>query len=115
MSLTVTENCPICGGPMYTYCSVDSESSESGKVISKTICSNCGYEKPALIYYTYATGGSDFAVGSTYFNPYNTLTINADVIKLYHKSLNLTVDINDDMLKNIESLEINGFKFIRFK
>ena len=51
-----------------------------------------------------------FSVGST---PCRSLCIKCEQIMLHQSSLNIAIEINDEILNNIRELKINGFKFIK--
>lgn len=44
-----------------------------------------------------------------------TLYINTDNIQMYHKNLGLAIDVSDDILNQIDSININGYKFTKSK
>ena len=111
MSLTIQELCPKCGANMYTY--TNQGNSTTGEYVIKTVCSHCGYEKPDLGYMTYSNPAYGFAIGSANFNPYKNITIEADTLKLHQKGVDITIDISNEILRNIENIEINGFKFVK--
>ena len=109
MSLTITENCPVCGCSMSTYYSTDSEF----QVISQTVCTHCGYAKPELTFCTYADNDNGVAIGRMDCNLYKNIIIDADTLKLHQKGVDITMDISNEILNKIEIVEINGFKFIK--
>ena len=47
------------------------------------------------------------------WNPYKHITIDADEIKLCQKDIGITIDISNEIISKIESIEINGFKFMK--
>lgn len=44
-----------------------------------------------------------------------SLSINTKNLKIVQQDIGLTVDIPDDVLSQVSSIEINGFKFIKEK
>lgn len=44
---------------------------------------------------------------------HETVIIETDKLKLYHKDLDIEVCITDDVLRKIENIIINGHKFVR--
>ena len=54
------------------------------------------------------------AVGSTEVSPM-TLHIEADLLKLSHKEFEIDFDLNPDKLKNIDTIIINGYKYIKLR
>lgn len=54
-----------------------------------------------------------YALGSGLNN--NSIQIYAENIQLHHKDLGITIDISNNILSQAESLNINGFKFIKEK
>lgn len=61
-------------------------------------------------YITYNTG---IAVGKMDMNPYQTIIIKTQDLKLLQTDLGLTIDIPFDVLCKIETIEINGIKFVK--
>lgn len=57
----------------------------------------------------------EVAIGKIDLNPYKTLTIDAEMIKLHQKDLDITIDVPNDFLDKIENIEVNGFKFVKDK
>ena len=45
----------------------------------------------------------------------NSIIIQADKLKLYHKDLDITIDVTGDILNKIENIEINGYRFVKEK
>ena len=43
----------------------------------------------------------------------NTLHIDCDLIKLYHKELNIGFKLDKKKLENISVIEINGYRFVK--
>ena len=44
-----------------------------------------------------------------------SLSINTKNLKIVQQDVGLTIDISDDVLSQVNSIEINGFKFIKEK
>ena len=59
--------------------------------------------------------GNGYAIGKTDWNPYESIIINTDKLKLYHKDLDIEIQIPDGILSKIEIIEINGYKFVKEK
>lgn len=57
----------------------------------------------------------DIAVGNIDCSPYKNIIINAEIIELHQKGLDITIDISNDILSKIENIEINGFTFVKEK
>lgn len=53
------------------------------------------------------------AVAYGNWNPYKYITIDADEIKLHQKDIGITIDISDEIISRIESIEVNGFTFVK--
>lgn len=103
MSLTMTELCPKCNAPMQTH--IDPQ-----ECVTKTFCHRCGYEAKVLNYITYTDSSPRMAVGK-FPNPYRNVIIEAETLQIHHNNLGLTIDIPINSLRNIETIEINGFKY----
>ena len=54
------------------------------------------------------------AVGSVDVEPM-TLHIDTNLIKLSHKEFEIDFDLNPDKLKNIDTIIINGYKYVKLK
>ena len=54
------------------------------------------------------------AVGSAEISPM-TLHIDANLIKLSHKEFEIDFDLNPDKLENIDTIIINGYKYVKPK
>ena len=106
MSLTIEEICPECGGRMNTYI----EHTSQFECVIRTVCMLCDYEKPDLNSTTYTNYDSGTAVGSV--DP-NCVTIEADNIILSQKDLGMTIDVPFSVLCKIETIQINGIKFVK--
>lgn len=61
------------------------------------------------------SNGGAYAFGKLNWNPYESIIINTDKLKLYHKDLDIEIHITDDILSKIETIEVNGYKFIKEK
>jgi hypothetical protein len=54
------------------------------------------------------------AVGSADVEPM-TLHIDTNLIKLSHKEFEIDFDLNPDRLENIDTIIINGYKYVKLK
>ena len=63
----------------------------------------------------YYSNDNSLAIGKIDYNPYKSIVIDVETIKLYQKGLGITIDISNDILGKIENIEINGFKFVKEK
>jgi hypothetical protein len=102
--------CPVCGGKVRHY-------------FDFNVCEDCHYTLPdsnatqELLYYV-KDCGSGIAHGR--INPEdliaNTLTItNCELIKLHHKELDIEFEFDVEKIENINTIEINGHRFVREK
>lgn len=53
-------------------------------------------------------------VGSAEVSPM-TLHIEAELLKLSHKEFEIDFDLNPDKLENIDTIIINGYKYIKLR
>jgi hypothetical protein len=102
--------CPVCGFCVPVAVSFDIERLKHKICGLKDFCPCCNEdmfkEKPPLF-----TKEAAFAIGST--EPMSkSLVINCKKITLEQKSLGITVDISES-IENIDTVEINGVKFVR--
>jgi hypothetical protein len=58
--------------------------------------------------------GTGLAVSSVDVEPM-TLHIDTNLIKLSHKEFEIDFDLNPDKLKNIDTIIINGYKYVKLK
>ncbi len=58
--------------------------------------------------------GTGLAVSSVDVEPM-TLHIDTNLIKLSHKEFEIDFDLNPDKLKNIDTITINGYKYVKLK
>ena len=108
--------CPICGGRLKEY-------------IDMVVCEDCTYNeikpltKKKTIFEEIKTGLEQAieyekirrnTVGNWDIQP-NTLQINCELIKMYHKELDIEFEFDTKKLENIDTIEINGHKFVREK
>lgn len=110
MSLTIEEICPKCGTEMDTLL-IQSINCLDGKI--RTMCPNCGYEKSNIDYVTYTSDGTATAYGDLNWNPYEHLIIETQNLQLLQTDLGLTIDVPFSTLCKIETIEINGIKFVK--
>lgn len=61
----------------------------------------------------YNTDGREIGIGKLDFNPYKNIIINCDNLELQQRDLGLTIDIPFSVLCKIETIEINGIKFVK--
>lgn len=61
--------------------------------------------------YLYHNGPTSF--GCVGINTRQSVIINADTLKLQQNSIGITIDVSNETLNNIETIEINGFKFTK--
>ena len=61
----------------------------------------------------YITYNPAMSVGKIDINPYQTIIIQTQNLKLLQTDLGLTIDIPFDVLCKIETIEINGIKFVK--
>ena len=61
--------------------------------------------------YTICDGGT--GIGKVDYNPYTNVIIKTENLKLLQTDLGLTIDVPFDALCKIETIEINGIKFVR--
>lgn len=54
------------------------------------------------------------AVSSLDVEPY-TLHIDTNLIKLHHKELEVEFELDPNKLKNIDTIIINGYKYVKLK
>ena len=59
----------------------------------------------------YITYDDGVAIGSLDLNPYSSVVIQTQDLKLLQTDLGLTIDIPFSVLSKIETIEINGIKF----
>lgn len=52
------------------------------------------------------------AIGAIDLEPH-TLHIDTNLIKLYHKELEIEFELNPDKLKNVDTIIINGYKYVK--
>lgn len=57
--------------------------------------------------------GHESAVGKFDCNHWANIIINTDCLSLHQKGIGTVIDISDEILGNIETIEINGFKFVK--
>jgi hypothetical protein len=102
--------CPVCGFCAPVAVSFDIERLKHKICGLEDSCPSCNEdmfkEEPQLF-----TKEAAFAIGST--EPMSkSLVINCKKITLEQKSLGITVDISES-LENVDTVEINGVKFVR--
>jgi hypothetical protein len=56
--------------------------------------------------------GNAVAISKSDCNPY-AIIIKTNDLKIYHTDLEMTVAVSDDILSKIETIEVNGYKFIK--
>ena len=61
------------------------------------------------------TNMTGFAVSNTTDIQPMTLHIDTDMIKLSHKELEIDFELKPDKFKNIDTIIINGYKYIKLK
>ena len=52
-------------------------------------------------------------IGKIDYNPYTNVIIKTENLKLLQTDLGLTIDVPFDVLCKIETIEINGIKFVK--
>lgn len=104
--------CPICGYCLPVAVNFDIKSLETQIHGLEDFCPSCGEpmftykEEPKL-----HTKEAAFAVGQCEPSP-KLIVINCEKISLEQRSLGIAVDISES-IENIDTVEINGIKFIR--
>ena len=63
---------------------------------------------------TFADSITGYAVGSADINPM-TLHIDTNLIKLSHRELEIDFELDHKKLENIDTIIINGYKYIKPK
>lgn len=105
--------CPVCGGKVRQY-------------FDHNICECCHYTLPdsnSMLYsnktvlYNIDSSGTGIAYGG--INPEDliskTLLIDCELITLHHKELDIEFELKPEKLENIDTIEINGHRFVRDK
>lgn len=102
--------CPVCGFCVPVAVSFDIERLKHKICGLEDFCPSCNenmFKEEAKLF----TKKADFTVG--YAEPTSkSLVINCEKILLEQKSLGITVDISES-IDNIDTVEINGAKFVR--
>ena len=63
--------------------------------------------------YQYLYHNSPTAFGCVGINTHQSVIINTETLQLFQRDLGITIDVSNEVLNNIESIEINGFKFTK--
>jgi hypothetical protein len=105
--------CPVCGGRLKEY-------------IDMVVCENCTYNElrtekypPSVTMEQIKNLYEGHLVNTEVFGSWdiqpNTLQINCELIKITHKELDIEFEFNTKKLENIDTIEINGHRFVREK
>ena len=98
MAQILNKKCPLCGEYVYLNNNGDE------------ICTGCGYVIQKTTYMTAQTIG----VGKIEETPY-TLQIDTDLIRLKHKEMELEFELEPRKLENIDTIILNGYKYVKEK
>ena len=103
--------CPACGFCMPVAVSFDIETLKTKVSQLPVYCPKCDADMFREVPKLYTTEKPRFAVGKAEPTP-KSLVINCEKIVLEQKSLGIIVDISEN-IDNIDTVEINGAKFVR--
>jgi hypothetical protein len=102
--------CPVCGGKIRQYQYFN-------------VCENCYYTSPNsyatnAVIYTINDSGS--GVAREHHNPEDLISTSltftdCELIKLHHKELDIEFEFDTKKLENIDTIEINGHRFVKEK
>lgn len=102
--------CPVCGGRLKEY-------------IDMVVCEGCTYNELKTENYPPSVTTEQIkklwedhfvntgVLGSWDIQP-NTLQINCELIKITHRELDIEFELNTKKLENIDTIEINGHRFV---
>lgn len=106
--------CPICGQWMM----------RNTVGFHKWTCPRCGYHYEVItgdppqdmeLFQVHSDGvSSAYCKLEIYQHPF-TLQIDADLIKLRHKEMDIEFELHPDKLANIDVIEINGYRYVKEK
>ena len=103
--------CPLCGFCIPVAASFDIETLQTKFIQLPVYCPKCDEDMFREVPKLYTTEKPRFAVGQAEPTP-RSLVINCEKIVLEQCSLGITVDISEN-IDNIDTVEINGAKFVR--
>lgn len=97
MRTYIDGGCMHCGGALYY--------NEKNQLM----CENCGQ----MVSLFTVNSKPGIAYGNLNWNPYEHLVIETQNLQLLQTDLGLTIDIPFSVLCKIETIEINGIKFVK--
>lgn len=97
--------CPVCGGKVRHY-------------FDFNVCEDCHYTLPDsnatnTVLYNINNSGTGMAMASITPIDSKTLYIDCDLIKLYHKELDIEFKLDKKKIEGIDIIEINGYRFVK--